>query len=876
MKKAVCLCAALIAAIALAKPTGKAKPAEPVVVPDLAAYRAFWAAERPRLAAEAVSNRTTQTTVTICDAAGKPCANASVRLRLKRHAFNFGCNCLVLGQLGEKNAAYERAFTNLFNLATTTFCRGVIEKKEGTFLFEDTGTCEWRRPPPDRSLGFCQANGLRAKGQPLLAGSWHPAWARTRSPDEVRAMYADYFARVARRYGNDYAMFDVVNEAIQHKSFPLYTEELEYVDWAFETAQRLFPKSCALCINEASGANVADDTIDRYYNVVKRIRDKGTRLDGVGIQFHFFREQPFANMLAGKRFTPRKLRSTYDRMWTLGVPLYITEITIPSTLGGLELGEQLQAEVAENLYRFWFAHPGIRGITWWNLCDGAAWGKEGGVRGGLVDADMREKPAYRVLRDLIHREWTTDVTVTTDAEGRASFRGYFGDYEATCARDGRRLASFSVMQNSAPVPVRQAGNEDVAAPWRAYWAVRRAACEAAIEKHRKSDVSVVLRDDSGQVLANRSCEIRQVASDFIWGCNGLCLGQLGPTNAAYEAKLSEFFNLVTTSFCPGVMEPKKGVYRFDADSKEIWRRPPSDRVLAFARAHGQKMKGQPLVCDRWHPAWAKNQTKAEAEEHYREWFRRVAERYGKSVWYFDVVNEAFDAKSRTPDFPLYRRDESLAFVDWSFAEAAKVFPKDCTLGINMGIAATDWNAAGKRYYELCKRIIDQNIRLDAIGFQFHLFGTRDGRALVQLRRWHPDMLHHQYAEFGKLGRPLYITEITIPSTILPGSAGRELQAEMAEDLYRFWFSCPEIHGVTWWNLCDGAAWGVEDRVKGALLDERMGEKPVYARLRKLITQDWRTRVTAKTDADGRVAFRGFRGDYEADFGTGRIVRFVVK
>lgn len=418
--------------------------------------------------------------------------------------------------------------------------------------------------------------------------------------------------------------------------------------------------------------------------------------------------------------------------------------------------------------------------------------------------------------------------------------------------------------------------DDIAAPWRDYWRARRAECNASIERIRKADASPVLKDANGNVLADKPCRIRQVSSDFTWGCNGVCLGQLGSTNAAYEAKLSEFFNLVTTTFCPGVMEPAQGRYRFAADSEEVWRRPPPDRVLDFARTHGMRMKGQPLVCDRWHPEWAKGQTKEEAEAYYRGWFRSVAGRYGKSVWYFDVVNEAFDARVRTPDFPLYMRDETLAFVDWSFAEAEKVFPRECVLGINMGIAATDWGAQGKRYYDLCARILSKGIRLDAIGFQFHLFRREDGCAFVQLKKWHPDMLRSSYEAFSKLGRPLFINEITIPSTILPGDAGRELQAEIAEDLYRFWFSRPEIHGVTWWNLCDGAAWGGEDRVKGALLDEQMKDKPVFKTLRRLITQEWRTTLSTRTDAEGRIAFRGFRGMYEADFGDGAVVRFEVR
>ena len=442
------VCGMLIAVSCLAKPDDR--PKAPVAVPDLSEYRAQWAAERPRLAAEAVSNRTGAATIAVRDAAGRPLANSRIRLRLARHAFEFGCNCLVIGQLKEKDAAYEAAFTNLFNLATTTFCLGVIEKKEGEFAFEDKGECVWRRPPPDRALAFCRRNNLRVKGQPLMAGSWHPAWARKRSPEECRAMYDDYFSRVAKRYGESYAMFDVVNEAFLHKTLPLYTKECEYVDWALANAADKFPKSCRLCINEASMVNDVPGWGVRYYELVKRIRDKGIRLDGVGFQFHLFSDKSLEGVLRGKTWSPQKLRRAYDRMATLGVPMYLTEITIPSTLGGLETGEKLQAEVAENFYRFWFAHPGFAGITWWNLCDGAAWKKEGDVLAGLIGADMRRKPVYEALWKLVRREWTTDVTVTTDGKGCASFRGYFGDYEATL--DGK-TASFVLTRGAKDIPV---------------------------------------------------------------------------------------------------------------------------------------------------------------------------------------------------------------------------------------------------------------------------------------------------------------------------------------------------------------------------------------------------------------------------------------
>lgn len=398
-----------------------------------------------------------------------------------------------------------------------------------------------------------------------------------------------------------------------------------------------------------------------------------------------------------------------------------------------------------------------------------------------------------------------------------------------------------------------------------YWKGRRTELDASIDRFRKKDHDFIILDEQGKPLANTDIEVRQTSTDFTWGCAGLSLGQLGEKNAAYEARLSEFFNMVTTTFCAGVMVPQENRYRFALDSEEIWRRPPSDRVFEFTQKHGMRFKGQPLICDRWHPKWAMKQTKAEAERFYQDYFKRVAERYGKKAWAFDVVNEAFCTRRRTPGFPLYGGNDQLPFVDWAFAEAAKHFPRECKMTINMGIEATDWDNQGEKYYDLCKRILDAGIRLDGIGFQFHLFKKHQLARLIAFEHWHPDMLAQFYNRLKEMGKRVYINEITIPSTLLPGTEGEEIQAVVAENLYRFWFAQPAIHGVTWWNLMDGAAWSNEDSVKGALLNDFAQEKPVYSALRKLIAKEWKTMFKGKTDAAGHIRFRGFSGDYAVLF-----------
>jgi hypothetical protein len=75
--------------------------------------------------------------------------------------------------------------------------------------------------------------------------------------------------------------------------------------------------------------------------------------------------------------------------------------------------------------------------------------------------------------------------------------------------------------------------------------------------------------------------------------------------------------------------------------------------------------------------------------------------------------------------------------------------------------------------------------------------------------------------------------------------------------YRVCFAHPAVRAITWWDLSDQGSW----LPGGGMLRADMSPKPVYEQLQRLIHQEWTTRLDAATDADGRLAFRGFRGTY---------------
>lgn len=345
----------------------------------------------------------------------------------------------MLDQMGspEKNEEYERRFAELFNLATTTFCLCAIQPRPDEYRFAEDSEFIYRRPPADRPVRFAEKYGLALKGQPLLCDSWHPTWA-PKDADNIKRIYREFFEKVALRYGDSpYYLWDVVNEAFscprRTPDFPLLDEKFSYVDWAFQEARKLFPQHHVMELNEGTSQNCGE-AAQRYLKLVKRLMLENVPVESVGLQMHIFSADKHMQRQELDFFD---MENTYLAYADLGMPIAITEVTVQSALPDCprELGEEIQSAILENLYRLWFSAPTMHSITFWNFADGLAWGKEGNVLGCLLDSQLKPKPSYQKLYQMIHREWNTHEIITTDEEGVARFDGFYGDYEIKWLQD---------------------------------------------------------------------------------------------------------------------------------------------------------------------------------------------------------------------------------------------------------------------------------------------------------------------------------------------------------------------------------------------------------------------------------------------------------
>jgi GH35 family endo-1,4-beta-xylanase len=414
-------------------------------------------------------------------------AGAEVRVEQLSHAFFFGAHIFNFNQLGtpERNQKYKDLYGTLFNSATIAFYWKKFEMEPGKPRFQEAerdteaywnnvkdpkNEPHWRRPSTDQVVAFCEGKGIRLHGHTMIWGNrkWqHPEWLfeqfcpadekeklekqgkdgwKKLAPAEIAALapvftkelqrlFEKRVVELAEHYKGRLHSWDVVNESavdfgkglmIPGDSICKSTYGLmpgDYTYQAMKTADRVFPKSVKLNINDYLNN-------DKYTGQVKDLIGRGCRIDIMGSQMHLFNPKQCLDIAAGKPIeTPEIVWKRMETLAQAGLPMHLSEITITSP-GSDERGKEIQAVVARNLYRLWFSIKPMMAITWWNVVDDCGAPGEPTIS-GLFTRDMEPKPSFHALNKLINEEWKTRTIAKAGADGTVKFRGFKGRYRLT-------------------------------------------------------------------------------------------------------------------------------------------------------------------------------------------------------------------------------------------------------------------------------------------------------------------------------------------------------------------------------------------------------------------------------------------------------------
>lgn len=417
------------------------------------------------------------------------------------------------------------------------------------------------------------------------------------------------------------------------------------------------------------------------------------------------------------------------------------------------------------------------------------------------------------------------------------------------------LFSFICSFSSAQVPHRAA--EDVChvmAPdyWKMWNDSLQNAIDHRIEQYRKASATIYLED----VKPGTVVKVEQLSHSFIFGGNIFVYGQLATPamNRKYEDTFGTLFNAATIPFYWKTLEPEQGHPRFTSSSSYIFRRPPTDPIVDFCNAKGIMTKGHAIVYGlrlHGHPTWMPD-NRLMMDSIFHAHINRLAQRYGDRVHLWDVVNEPIDQANRgmMPD------DYTFKCFQW----AREVFPSNVQLNINdvdMHSPAT----LHRRYAELTRDLVSRGSRIDHIGIEMHIFDPLEAADIAKGKDPYiaPALLEEKLDCLQASDLPIHVSEVTVcaPDTT---EHGKLIQAVIARNLYRLWFSYPTVEAITWWNVVDGGGASSEPSYSG-IYDKHMVEKPAYTVLDNLINQEWKTKFETRLAKDRTLRFRGFRGKY---------------
>lgn len=410
------------------------------------------------------------------------------------------------------------------------------------------------------------------------------------------------------------------------------------------------------------------------------------------------------------------------------------------------------------------------------------------------------------------------------------------------------------------------------------WKTRSA---EGIERYRKGDGSIRVVDRNGIPVSGAKIKLTQKSHEFRFGANLFMLDELETQekNKAYQKHFAELFNMATLPFYWDTLEPERGKPRYAKDSPKVYRRPSPDLCMEFCEKHGIEPREHGLAYDYFFPHWLKTASVDEVKKELERRYAEISERYADRIPTIEVTNEMDHSTWRTE---FYNEPD---FVEWCFKLAEKYFPNN-ELVINEGTKhcwAGKYGRATDQYYSYIEANMLKGARIDAIGMQYHLFNREENEYELTRMTLNPENLYRKMDLYAGLGKPLQITEVTLPAYSWEAD-DEEIQAQMLEYLYTIWFSHPSVEQIVYWNLVDGYAhlWSTdldeihasqgnmtigENYYHGGLLRFDMTPKPAYFRLKELLQKRWHTEAELVTDENGAVAFRGFYGDYDVEIQT---------
>jgi MYXO-CTERM domain-containing protein len=293
---------------------------------------------------------------------------------------------------------------------------GLIQPTQGVFDFVDT----------DALVAWAQMNGLEFHGHPLVWHTQAPAWLNDGvfDRDQMIAILYAHIDALMGRYAGKFPYWDVVNEAIDQTGdtwgfrSTIWHDRIgdDFIDLAFTHARAVDP-SAKLLYNDYNIEQMGNAKADRVFQLVSEMKARGTPIDAVGLQGHYFVE-PNGNTSSGVP-NMQAIRDNMARYAAIGVDVHITECDFRIGKPLDDTKAQHQNQFFRDLLQVCIDAPNCSHFTVWGLSDVDSWVPstfKDYDYAHIFDANLTAKPAYHEMTQVFAK-YNTDGTPVGSSGG---------------------------------------------------------------------------------------------------------------------------------------------------------------------------------------------------------------------------------------------------------------------------------------------------------------------------------------------------------------------------------------------------------------------------------------------------------------------------
>lgn len=261
----------------------------------------------------------------------------------------------------------------------------------------------------------------------------------------------------------------------------------------------------------------------------------------------------------------------------------------------------------------------------------------------------------------------------------------------------------------------------------------------------------------------------------------------------------------------GIVHPTPSRYDFSA----------ADQVVAFAREHGQGVRGHTLLWHGGNPGWVKGLTSCDdVRRAVKDHIATVVGRYRGIAYEWDVANEVLneDGKPRDRENPFIRAC-GMSIVSDAFRWAHEADPLAVLFLSDFDVEGL--NAKSDAYYSLAQHLLADGVPLGGFASQTHL----------SIESPIAESFAANFARFGRLGLRTAITEADVRMPLAGPPTAKQLttQAEYYGSIARTCVNEPSCSSFTVWGFTDKYSWLSQASGEGAatLLTAEFATKPAY-------------------------------------------------